>query len=48
MNRYTKIINMMESYFIKDYEKTKKGITKKREVRASSSVKVNDKEYNIQ
>ena len=33
MNRYTKIINMMESYFIKDYEKTKKGITKKREVR---------------
>ncbi len=33
MNRYTKIINMMESYFIKDYEKTKKNITKVREVR---------------
>ena len=33
MNRYTKIINMMDSYFVKDYEKTKKGITKKREVR---------------
>ena len=25
MNRYTKIINMMESYFTKDFEKTKKG-----------------------
>ncbi|MDU2198981.1 MAG: hypothetical protein E7E21_11285 [Peptostreptococcaceae bacterium] len=24
MNRYTKIINMMDSYFVKDYEKTKK------------------------
>ena len=33
MNRYTKIINMMDSYFVKDYEKAKKGITKKREVR---------------
>ena len=29
MNRYTKIINMMDSYFVKDYEKAKKGITKK-------------------
>ena len=33
MNRYTKIINMMDSYYTKDYEKTKKGITKVREVR---------------
>ena len=33
MNRYTKIIKMMDSYFVKDYEKNKKGITKKREVR---------------
>ena len=23
MNRYTKIINMMDSYYTKDYEKTK-------------------------
>ena len=36
MTRYTKIINMMDSYFVKDYEKTKKGITKKREVRAET------------
>ena len=28
MNRYTKVINMMESYFTKDFEKAKKGITK--------------------
>ena len=33
MNRYTKIINMMDSYYTKDYEKTKKNITKGREVR---------------
>ena len=33
MNRYTKIINMMDSYYTKDYEKTKKNITKVREVR---------------
>ena len=33
MNRYTKIINMMYSYYTKDYEKTKKNITKVREVR---------------
>lgn len=33
MNRYTKIINMMESYYTKDYEKQKKNITKVREVR---------------
>ena len=33
MNRYTKIINMMDSYQTKDYEKTKKNITKVREVR---------------
>ena len=33
MNRYTKIINMMDSYFTKDYEKQKKNITKTREVR---------------
>ena len=33
MNRYTKIINMMDSYNTKDYEKTKKNITKVREVR---------------
>ena len=26
MNRYTKVINMMESYFTKDFEKAKKGI----------------------
>ena len=32
MNRYTKIINMMESYYTKDYEKHKKNITKVREV----------------
>ena len=33
MNRYTKIINMMDSYYTKDYEKTKKNITTVREVR---------------
>lgn len=33
MTRYTKIINMMDSYYTKDYEKQKKGITKVREVR---------------
>ena len=33
MNRYTKIINMMDSYYTKYYEKTKKNITKVREVR---------------
>ena len=33
MNRYTKIINMMDSYYTQDYEKTKKNITKVREVR---------------
>jgi len=33
MNRYTKIINMMDSYFTKDYENQKKNITKTREVR---------------
>ena len=33
MNTYTKIINMMESYYTKDYEKHKKNITKVREVR---------------
>ncbi len=33
MNRYTKIINMMDSYFTKDYEKVKKNITKVRAVR---------------
>lgn len=32
MNRYTKVINMMESYYTKDYEKKKKNITKTREV----------------
>ena len=32
MNRYTKIINMMDSYYTKDYEKTKKNITKVREL----------------
>ena len=39
MNRYTKIINMMESYYTKDYEKTKKGITKVREVREETVAK---------
>ena len=33
MNRYTKVINMMESYYTKDYEKKKKNVTKVREVR---------------
>lgn len=33
MNRYTKIINMMDSYYTKDYEKQKKNITKVREIR---------------
>ena len=33
MNRYTKIINMMDSYYTKDYEKTKKNINKVIEVR---------------
>ena len=41
MNRYTKIINMMESYFTKDFEKTKKGFTKvrilKRKLRSFSN-----------
>lgn len=32
MNRYTKVINMMESYYTKDYEKKKKNLTKTREV----------------
>lgn len=39
MNRYTKIINMMDTYFVKDYEKSKKGITKKREVREETVMK---------
>lgn len=33
MNRYTKVINMMDSYFTKDFEKLKKNVTKVREVR---------------
>lgn len=33
MNRYTKIINMMGSYYTKDFEKEKKNIVKVREVR---------------
>ncbi|MGL5348646.1 MAG: hypothetical protein ACRDA3_14955 [Peptostreptococcaceae bacterium] len=33
MNRYTKVISMMDSYFTKDFEKQKKNITKVREVR---------------
>lgn len=33
MTRYTKVINMMDSYFTKDFEKQKKGVTKVREVR---------------
>ena len=33
MNRYTKIINMMGSYYTKDFEKEKKNIIKVREVR---------------
>lgn len=33
MTRYTKIINMMESYFTKEFEKTKKGFSKVREVK---------------
>ena len=33
MNRYTKIINMMDSYYTKKKKKTKKNITKVREVR---------------
>ncbi len=33
MNRYTKVMNMMESYYTKDYEKKKKNVTKVREVR---------------
>ena len=36
MNRYTKVINMMESYYTKDYEKKKKNITKTREVTEST------------
>ena len=36
MNRYTKVINMMESYYTKDYEKKKKSITKTREVTEST------------
>lgn len=33
MNRYTKVINVMGSYFTKDYEKEKKNIIKVREVK---------------
>ena len=40
MNRYTKIINMMESYFTKDFEKTKKGFTKVREVKEETGLDV--------
>lgn len=39
MNKYTKVINMMDSYFTKDYEKTKKNITKVREVREETVMK---------
>ena len=31
MNRYTKIINMMGSYYTKDFEKEKKNVIKVRE-----------------
>ena len=40
MNRYTKVINMMESYFTKDFEKAKKGITKTREVKEETGLDV--------
>ncbi|MCC0645629.1 MULTISPECIES: hypothetical protein [unclassified Clostridioides] len=33
MNRYTKIINMMGSYYTKDFEKEKKNVVKVREVK---------------
>ncbi|WP_101773359.1 hypothetical protein [Peptostreptococcus faecalis] len=33
MNRYTKIINIMGSYYTKDFEKDKKNIIKVREVK---------------
>ena len=33
MNRYTKFINMMGSYYTKDFEKEKKNIVKVREIR---------------
>lgn len=33
MNRYTKFINMMGSYYTKDYEKEKKNIIKVREIK---------------
>ena len=33
MNRYTKYINMMGSYYTKDFEKEKKNIVKVREVK---------------
>lgn len=33
MNRYTKIINVMGSYYTKDFEKEKKNIIKVREVK---------------
>ena len=33
MNRYTKFINMMGSYYTKDFEKEKKNIVKVREVK---------------
>ena len=36
MNRYTKVINMMESYYTKEYEMKKKNITKTREVTEST------------
>ncbi len=40
MNRYTKIINMMESYFTTDFHKAKKGITKTREIKEDTVKKV--------
>lgn len=33
MNRYTKIINMMGSYYTKDFEKEKKNVVKVRQVK---------------
>ena len=36
MNRYTKVIRPLGSYFVKDYEKKKKDLIKVREIKEST------------
>lgn len=39
MNRYTKFINMMGSYYTKDFEKEKKNMVKTREIKEDTVIK---------